>query len=130
MPEIEGFPSQKYGDAVEAYRIYGSLFFGAAMKLEALTDMRRAPPKIIILDMGAMLTIDATGLEALENLDNARQRRGGILLLCGLSHYALLFIANPVLPRVSGKTAFCRISKRRWKRPTPFCNKINPSSEF
>jgi SulP family sulfate permease len=70
---------------VEAYRIYGSLFFGAAMKLEALTDMRRAP-KIIILDMGAILTIDATGLEALENLDNALQRRGGILLLCGLSH--------------------------------------------
>ncbi len=82
--ELEGMTSPHLGKTIEAYRIYGSLFFGAAMKLEGLMDITRAMPRIVILDMSSMLNIDATGIEALEILHEFLKKRGSELFLCGL----------------------------------------------
>ena len=57
---------------VEAYRLSGSLFFGAVSKLEALTDPARfkseAAPRVVILDFSGLLSLDTTGLETIESL--------------------------------------------------------------
>ena len=69
---------------VEAYRISGSLFFGAVSKMDGLLDPRRPLPRILILDLSQLLNMDTTGLETLETLHGMLVKRGGVLILAGV----------------------------------------------
>jgi SulP family sulfate permease len=76
VPEVEAQGHARIGGAIEAYRLYGSLFFGAVHRLEELTDPARPTPKILILSITNLINIDTSGLEALENLlTTLRQKR-------------------------------------------------------
>lgn len=68
---------------VMVFRVFGAFFFGAADKLE--TSLRRAGqlPEVLILRMRDVLAMDATGLDALEDLYEKMQRHGKHLILCG-----------------------------------------------
>ena len=65
------------------YNILGSLLFGAAEKLETALQRGQQEPEVMILRMRQVLAIDATGLEALEDLAKRLCHRGKHLLLCG-----------------------------------------------
>jgi SulP family sulfate permease len=67
---------------VMVFRIFGAFFFGAADKLE--TALRRAGelPDVLILRMGDVLTLDATGLDALEDLLEKLRIKKKDLILC------------------------------------------------
>ncbi len=71
-------------DRVQAFRVVGSLFFGAVSKLERLLDPKRRIPAVTVLDLTGLLNLDTTGLDALESLHTMLERRGGRLLLCGV----------------------------------------------
>lgn len=68
---------------IMVFRIFGAFFFGAADKLE--TALRRAGelPDVLILRMGDVLTLDATGLDALEDLLEKLRIKKKDLVLCG-----------------------------------------------
>ncbi len=68
-----------------AYRMFGSLFFGAANKLENLLLMQHGHPDVVILDLDKVVSIDTTGLDILQTLHRNLQRRGAHLILCGLN---------------------------------------------
>lgn len=78
---------------LEAYRLQGSLFFGAVGKLEALTDPARfagtLAPRVIILDCTLLLSLDTTGLEALDTLHRQLAKRGGALIVAGATEQPL-----------------------------------------
>ncbi len=69
---------------VDAYRVIGSLFFGAVSKLEGLLDPKRRTAPLTVLDLSGLLNMDTTGLDALQSLQTMLTRRGGRLVLCGL----------------------------------------------
>jgi SulP family sulfate permease len=69
---------------VEAFRISGSLFFGAVSKLDGLLDPKRALPRVMILELSQLLNMDSTGLEALETLHAMLKKRGGRLVIAGV----------------------------------------------
>jgi SulP family sulfate permease len=69
---------------VEAFRISGSLFFGAVSKMDGLLDPRRHSARVTILELGQLLNLDSTGLETIAALHRMLQKRGGILVLCAL----------------------------------------------
>jgi len=69
---------------VEAFRISGSLFFGAVSKMDGLLDPRRPLPRILILDLAQLLNMDSTGLETLETLHGTLRKRGATLILSGV----------------------------------------------
>lgn len=81
VPEIEAQGHARLGEDIEAYRLYGSLFFGAVHKLEELTDPNRPLPKIMVLSLADLLNMDTSGLEALENVHKALSKRGCRLLI-------------------------------------------------
>ncbi|NTV11045.1 MAG: SulP family inorganic anion transporter, partial [Zoogloea sp.] len=70
---------------VLAYSVFGSLFFGAIHKVEALLDPTTRVPEVMILDMNQLISLDTTGLEALEGLQKGLARRGCTLVLCNLN---------------------------------------------
>ena len=70
-------------DGVMVFRIFGAFFFGAADKLE--TTLRRAgqEPEVLILRMRDVLAMDATGLDALDDLLEKMKAKKKHLILCG-----------------------------------------------
>jgi SulP family sulfate permease len=83
FPEVEAEGHAKIGGEIEAYRLYGSLFFGSVDKLEELTDPRRPVPKILILSLTNLFNLDSSGLEALENLHETLEKKNCRLLIIG-----------------------------------------------
>ena len=81
-----------------AYRLTGSLFFGAVGKLEPLTDPARhgdaAAPRVIVLDFTGLLSLDTTGLETIDVLRKQLARRGGTLLIAGATEQPLSLLAR------------------------------------
>lgn len=68
---------------VLVFRVFGAFFFGAADKLE--TSLRRAGqlPEVLVLRMRDVLALDATGLDALEDLMEKLRKHKKDLILCG-----------------------------------------------
>jgi sulfate permease, SulP family len=73
-------------DTQQQWRLYGSLFFGAVTKIDPLVaEVEAAPgPLHLLLDAHLLVSLDTTGLDALEQLHKAVQRRGGRLEITGL----------------------------------------------
>ena len=69
------------GVRVQAYRVFGSLFFGSVTKLETLLDPTARLPDVVVLEMHQMINLDETGLDALETLAAMLARQGGRLVV-------------------------------------------------
>ena len=80
---------QPLPEHVKAYTIFGSLFFGAADKLESLIKPHQVPPKIIILELHQLINMDTTGLDCLQNLHHQLANHHGQLLVCGANRQPL-----------------------------------------
>jgi SulP family sulfate permease len=80
-------------NGVLVFRVFGAFFFGAADKLETALHRARQEPKILILRMRKVLAMDATGLNALEDLHDKLLRRGKHLILSG-PHSQPLFVMD------------------------------------
>jgi SulP family sulfate permease len=70
---------------IVAYKLKGSLFFGAANKLENLLLGLPGHPEVVVLDLDKVINIDTTGLDILQTLHRNLQKRGAHLVLCGLN---------------------------------------------
>ena len=83
IPEIEAGGHARIGGDIEAYRIFGSLFFGSVHRLEELIDPGRYMPKIVILSFSNLLNMDTSGLETLANVHETLNKKGCRLLISG-----------------------------------------------
>lgn len=82
-----------YDPHIIAYRIEGSLFFGAAHEaLLGLADV--ADLRVVILRLSRVSTLDATGATALHDTVKQLRRRGVVVLLSGVKdpHWKVLDI--------------------------------------
>ncbi|WP_353237442.1 SulP family inorganic anion transporter [Limnohabitans sp.] len=72
--------------SVEA-RLFGALFFGAVAKLDPLQRLAdtAATGLVMRLDVRQMISLDTTGLDALEQLQRSLSKRQGRLVLLGLN---------------------------------------------
>jgi SulP family sulfate permease len=68
-------------------RLYGALFFGAVAKLDPLQRAAdvAATGLVMRLDARQLISLDTTGLDALEQLQRSLSKRQGRLVLCGLN---------------------------------------------
>lgn len=68
-------------------RLYGALFFGAVAKLDALQRAADSatPGLVMRLDVRQLISLDTTGLDALEQLQRSLSKREGRLVLLGLN---------------------------------------------
>lgn len=85
-------------------RLYGSLFFGAVGKIEALDDSLGAATRTLVLEMHQLVSIDQTGLDALMQLHRALERRGVRLVLCALNDQPRRLVGQSGFDAVLGST--------------------------
>ena len=79
---------------IAAYKLFGSLFFGAVGKIEALLDHNRANITVVILELHQVINIDTTGLDAIEALHEVLRDEGRHLILAGLTRQPLSLIGR------------------------------------
>jgi SulP family sulfate permease len=70
---------------VEVFEIYGSLFFGAVSQFKESIRIVAKKPKVLILRMRNVPTIDASGLHSLEELAKEAASGGYILVFSAVS---------------------------------------------
>jgi SulP family sulfate permease len=83
--ELDSLTRPDGSPRVQAYRLFGTLFFGAANKLETLLTQQQGHPDVVILDLKKVISIDTTGLDILQTLHRTLQKRGIGLILCDLN---------------------------------------------
>ncbi|HOB67030.1 STAS domain-containing protein, partial [Ottowia sp.] len=69
-------------DDIQAWRLYGALFFGATKLVEQIED--HLPTRTLVLDLKNVIYIDSTGAESLENLVHTCHKQGVRLIVSGL----------------------------------------------
>jgi SulP family sulfate permease len=81
LERADGAPDE----SVAAYKLFGSLFFGAVGKLEALLDQKRDRLKVLVLEMHQVINLDTTGLDFLETLHRTLHEERRHLVIAGLN---------------------------------------------
>jgi sulfate permease, SulP family len=71
-------------EGVEVFSINGSLFFGVIEQFRDAVQRIEKAPKVLILEMRNVISIDATGLQALEDLLKRLRKEKTVLLLVGV----------------------------------------------
>jgi SulP family sulfate permease len=92
---------------VLVFRVFGAFFFGAADKLD--TSLREAGqlPEVLILRMRDVLAMDATGLDALEDLFEKLKFQKKSLILCGPHSQPLFALTRAGLIDRMGEANIC-----------------------
>jgi SulP family sulfate permease len=78
-PELAEQPAQ-----VQAWRMYGALFFGAVKLIEAIEDNLQT--RVLVLDLKNVIYVDSSGADALVNLIHTCNKKDVELIVCGLMH--------------------------------------------
>src|SRR5690606_23953500 len=77
-PNPENIP-----DGVALYRVSGPFFFGVASKMADAFHRFDKPPKVLVLRLRSVPTIDATGLHMLEQVFEKCKKQNTRLMLAG-----------------------------------------------
>src|SRR5690606_35908216 len=96
---------------VEVFEVYGSLFFGAVSQFKESMRVLASRPKVIILRMRQVPTIDASGIHILEDLVKEMHARNAIVVFSAVSRSVY---------RVMRKTGFVDLVDRNNFAPDIF----------
>jgi SulP family sulfate permease len=83
--KVQPLPAGPLPPAAQAFELFGSLFFGAVGKIEALPAQLPPGTTAVVLDMHRLISMDTSGLDALSHLHRDLARQGVQLRLCALN---------------------------------------------
>jgi SulP family sulfate permease len=87
---------------VQVFELFGSLFFGAVGKVEALPAQLPDGTRAVVLEMHRMVLLDTSGLDALVQLHRELERRGIALVLANVNEQPLSLIRRGGFESVLG----------------------------
>jgi SulP family sulfate permease len=89
------------------FRIHGPFLFGATDKLTEVFDKIDELPPVFILRLRNMTAIDATGLQAIEDLADRLHHSGRTLILCGAREQPAALMQKAEFERHVGRENIC-----------------------
>lgn len=101
---LQGKPIPDY---VAVFRIHGPFLFGANEKISQVAECVAELPPIVILRLRNMTAIDATGLQALEDLAEKCRHAGRTLILCGAPPQPARLMHQAEFEQHVGKANIC-----------------------
>lgn len=103
--EIRDFappPNEPLPAGVQAFELYGSLFFGAVGQVEDLPARVGSDVRVVVLDMHRLVSMDISGLESLEQFHRTLQRRQVALVLADVNPQPLSLVQRSGFERTLG----------------------------
>ena len=89
------------------FRIHGPFLFGSAEKLTEISERMAELPPIVLLRLRNMTAIDATGLNAIEDLADRLHRSGRTLIVCGARRQPAELMARAEFGQHIGRENVC-----------------------
>ena len=77
---------------IQVFELFGSLFFGAVAKVEALPAELPAGTRVVVLEMHRLISLDTSGLDALVQLKRALERQQVGLVLANVNEQPMSLI--------------------------------------
>jgi SulP family sulfate permease len=87
---------------VQAFDLFGALFFGAVGQIEELPARVKPGTRAVVLEMHRLISMDTSGLDALQQLHRALQRRDVALVLANVNEQPLSLIRRSGFEAVLG----------------------------
>jgi SulP family sulfate permease len=85
IAEATNFPAlENQQGRIDAYRIYGAIFFGAVKLLEKIEE--NLPSRTLLLDLKNVIYVDTSGMDSISELAHFCKIRNIQLIICGLDH--------------------------------------------
>ena len=85
IAEATHFPAlENQQGRIDAYRIYGAIFFGAVKLLEKIEE--NLPSQTLLLDLKNVIYVDTSGMDTISELAHLCKVRNIKLIICGLDH--------------------------------------------
>jgi SulP family sulfate permease len=94
--------AQQVPAGVQVYELFGSLFFGAVGKIEALPAQLPAGTNRLVLEMHRLISLDTSGLDALAQLHRTLQRQAISLMLANVNEQPLSLMRRSGFEAVLG----------------------------
>ncbi len=94
-------------DYATVFRIHGPFLFGATDKISEVSDRLDTLPPVVLLRLRNMTAIDATGLQALEDLADSVHASGRALILCGAREQPARLMHDAEFERRVGAENIC-----------------------
>jgi len=82
--DLHALSDREIPESVEVFEIQGPFFFGAANRFKETIGIIKNRPKVLIIRCRDILSIDATAMQALDDIVEQTQRQGTVLLLSGV----------------------------------------------
>ncbi len=79
-------------EGVQGFELFGSLFFGAVGQIEGLPARVRPDTRAVVLEMHRLISMDTSGLDALEQLHRELTKREIALILANVNEQPLSLI--------------------------------------
>jgi len=99
-------------EGVEVFEVYGSLFFGAVEQFTESIRTIEKKPKYLILETQHLLSIDASGLRALEDLESILKKQKTKFLISGLHKQPLFaMVQSGLIDKIGENNLFGSISE-------------------
>jgi SulP family sulfate permease len=93
---------------VEVFELYGSLFFGAVRQFKESIRVIAKKPRVLILRMRQVPSIDASGIRVLEEVVDDARRGGYVLVLSAVSRSVYRVMRQTGLVEKIGRENFAR----------------------
>ena len=86
---VHALPHRDLPEGVQAFELFGPLFFGAVGKIEELAAKLEPATRALVLDMHRLISMDTSGLDALQELHRTLQRKEVALVLANVNEQPL-----------------------------------------
>jgi sulfate permease, SulP family len=102
---VQPFAAGELPPGVQVFELFGSLFFGAVAKIEELPTQLPPGTRAVVLEMNRLISMDASGLDALQQLHRTLQRQGTALVLANVTEQPLALIHRSGFDAILGEDA-------------------------
>ncbi len=103
--KVQPYDAGPLPDGVVSFELFGSLFFGAVAKVEALPAQLPAGTRCVVLEMHRLISLDTSGLDALSHLHKDLKKAGIALVLANVNEQPLSLMRRSGFVALIGEDA-------------------------
>ena len=120
-------PDARLPPGVVSFELFGSLFFGAVGKIEALEAQIAPGTRAVVLEMHRLISLDTSGLDALAQLQRKLKKQGIGLVLANVNEQPLSLMRRAGFADELGEDAIVPTAAAAFEQEAPASWQARPA---